>query len=91
MNASVETVQIPGLAVADVFIQHQRLVLGQNSHGIYAGIDTVGEREINDTIFAPKGTAGFASFSVKAYSLEPCPPANSMAIISFSILYPPIS
>jgi hypothetical protein len=33
--------------------------------------------------FPPKATAGFATFAVRTPSLEPCPPASSIAIISF--------
>lgn len=36
MDASIETIQIPGLSVADVFIQHQGLVLGQYTNGVNA-------------------------------------------------------
>ena len=34
MHTSKETVQIPRLSIADVFIQNQRLILGQNTHRI---------------------------------------------------------
>ena len=54
MDAAVQTVQVPGLAVADVLIQHKRLVLGQNPHRVNVGIDTVGQREIDDAVLAAK-------------------------------------
>ena len=38
LGAAVGLVQAPGLAVADVFIQFQRLILGQNANGINTGI-----------------------------------------------------
>src|SRR5699024_2806612 len=48
--AAVQAVQVPGLAVADVLIQDQRLILGQDAHRINVGIDAVGEREVDDTV-----------------------------------------
>ena len=54
MYAAVQTVQVPRLAVADILIQDKRLILGQNTNGINVGVDTVGEREIDDTIFSAK-------------------------------------
>ena len=54
MYAAVQTVQVPRLAVADILIQDKRLILGQNTDGINVGVDTVGEREIDDTIFSAK-------------------------------------
>ena len=36
--------------------------------------------------FPPKGTAGLATLLVRAYRRAPCPPASSMATISFFIL-----
>ena len=59
MHASRAAVQIPGLAVADVLIEQQRLILGQNTHRLNARIDTVGKRKINNTIFASKGDGWF--------------------------------
>ena len=54
MHAAVQTVQVPGLAVADVFVQYQRLVLGQNTHRVDSRVHAVGKREINDTILSAK-------------------------------------
>ena len=34
MNTTVQTVQIPGLSVSDIFIQHQRLILGKDTYRI---------------------------------------------------------
>jgi glucose-1-phosphate adenylyltransferase len=42
MDAAVQTVQIPGLTVADVLVQHNGLVLGQNTNCVNSGIDAVG-------------------------------------------------
>ena len=41
MDSAVETVQIPWLSVADVLVENQRLILGENTHGIDAGVDAV--------------------------------------------------
>lgn len=81
--AAVQPVQIPRLAVAQVFIEHQRLVLSQYAHSIYAGIDTVGKGEIDDAVFAAKGHRGLGQLLVRAYSRLPWPPASSMATHSF--------
>ena len=48
-------VQIPGLAVADVIVEFQGLVLGEHPHGVNAGVDAVGQWEINDAVFAAEG------------------------------------
>ena len=41
--------------------------------------------------FPPKDTAGFATFWVKTPRRLPCPPAKSMAIISFLITLSPLA
>ena len=55
LGAGLGLVQAPGLAVADVLVQLQRLILGQNTDGVDAGIDTVGQGEVNDTVLAAEG------------------------------------
>ena len=52
MNTGVHAVKIPGLAAAYVIIQYQWLVLSQHSDCFNSRIDTVGEREIDDTVFS---------------------------------------
>ena len=52
MHPGVQPVQIPRLARADIIIQLQRLILGQHPHRFDAGIDTVGQREVDDPVFA---------------------------------------
>ena len=32
MNSAVKAVQIPGLSISDIFIQYQRLILGQDTY-----------------------------------------------------------
>ena len=45
MDTAMQAVKIPRLSVADVFIQDQRLILGQDANGVNTRIDTVGQRE----------------------------------------------
>ena len=59
MNASMQAVQIPGLSVSDVLVEHKRLILGQNTHSIDAGINAVGQRKIDDTVLSAEGNCGF--------------------------------
>ena len=58
LHPAVAAVQAPGLAVADIFVQFQRLILCQNSDGIDAGVDAIGEWKIDDTVFPAKGNGG---------------------------------
>ena len=72
MYAAVRPVQVPGLPVADVAVQLQGTVLGQDTDGINAGVDTVGQGKINDAVLAPKGDGRFgymAGQSVEAAAL----------------------
>ena len=32
MNSAVKAIQIPGLSISDIFIQYQRLILGQDTY-----------------------------------------------------------
>ena len=59
---AVFLVQIPGNTDADVLIQTQRLILGQNAHGIHAGIDTVTEWKVDDTESAAVSNSRFRNF-----------------------------
>ena len=59
MYTSVKAVQIPRLTVSNIFIQYQWLILCQNAYRINSGIDTVGKRKINDTIFPAKWNCWF--------------------------------
>ena len=62
VDAAVGPVQIPGLAGADIAVQLQRAVLGQHTHGINAGVDTVTQGEVDDAVLAPEGDGGFCYF-----------------------------
>ena len=50
MDAAMQAVKVPRLAVADVFIQDQRLILGQDANGVNIRVDTVGQRKVDDTV-----------------------------------------
>ena len=58
LHAAVRGVEAPRLAVADVLVQLQRLILGQNADGVNLGVDTVRQREIDNPVFAAKGDRG---------------------------------
>ena len=62
LGAGMGLVQIPGLTVADILIQLQGLILGQNANGVDAGVDTVAQRKINDTVFAAEGNGRLGGF-----------------------------
>ena len=54
IDAAIQAVKIPSLAVCQIHVQDMRLILRQNTDGVDAGIDTVGQREVDDTVFAAK-------------------------------------
>ena len=54
-DTAVGAVQIPGLSVADIFVEFQGLILGQDAHGVNMGVDAVGQGEIDNAVFAAKG------------------------------------
>ena len=59
MNAAEGSVQIPRLAVAYVFVEHERLVLSKHAHGVYAGVDTVRQRKVYNSVFGAEGYRRF--------------------------------
>ena len=59
LHTAMGTVQPPRLAVADILIQFQRLILGQNTHSIDLGVDTVGKRKIDDSVLSAEGNCRF--------------------------------
>ena len=63
MHAAVHAVKLPRLAAADVAVQLQRAVLGEHAHGVYAGVCTVGEGEINDAELPPERDGGLGHVS----------------------------
>ena len=54
VNTAVQAVKVPRLAVADVLVQDEGLILGQDAHRVNVRIDTVGQREVDDTILSAK-------------------------------------
>ena len=58
LDAAVGAVEIPRQTVADVVVQHQRLILCQHADRVNAGIDAVGKRKVDDAILAPEGDCG---------------------------------
>ena len=54
VNTAVQAVKVPRLAVADVLVQDEGLILGQDAHRVNIRIDTVGQREVDDTILSAK-------------------------------------
>ena len=62
LRAGMGLVQVPGLSVSDILIQLQRLILGQNTHSVDAGVDTVAQRKIDDTVFAAEGNGRLGGF-----------------------------
>ena len=58
MYAAIGAVQVPGLARADVAVQLQRTVLGQNANCVDAGVDTVGQGKVDDAVLAAEGDRG---------------------------------
>ena len=55
MDAAVHPVEIPRRAVAEIVVELERLILGQHADGLDAGIDAVGQREVDDAVFAAVG------------------------------------
>ena len=58
MYAAVQTVQIPGLAGADIAVELQGLVLGQDAYSVDTGVGAVGQGEVDDAVFSAEGNGG---------------------------------
>ena len=72
LSSAVGFVQAPGLTVADILIQFQRLVLSQDTDGVDAGVNAVGQGEVDDAILAAEGDGrlgGFLRQDVEAAAL----------------------
>jgi len=59
LHAAVRGVEAPRLAVADVLVELQRLILGQNADRVDLGVYAVGKRKINDAVFAAERNGRF--------------------------------
>ena len=74
-SAAVHYVKVPGLAVADVLVQLQGLILGQYANGVNARVGAVGQGEVDDAVFAAEGDCrlgNFAGESIKPAALATC-------------------
>ena len=66
MDAAVLAGQIPWLAVTDVLVQYNGLILGEDTNCVNTGIYTVGEREVNNTTLASERYCRLCQFWVRA-------------------------
>ena len=60
VRAALGRVEVPRAAVADVPVQFQRLILGQDADRIDAGIAAVTQWEVDDAIFSAEQKARFS-------------------------------
>ena len=58
-DAALPAVQVPGLSVADILVQLKGLILGQNAHGVDAGVDAVGQRKVDDAVLPAEADGRF--------------------------------
>ena len=63
VDAAGGAVQVPGLAAADVAVELQGAILGQNAHGVDAGIGAVGKGKVDDAVFPAEGDRGLRHFT----------------------------
>ena len=52
MHAAVLSVEIPRLTVADIVVELKRLILREHADGVYAGVDAVRQRKVDDPVLA---------------------------------------
>ena len=55
MNSSVDSVKIPCLSVAYVVVEHEGLILRQDSYGVDTGVNAVRQRKVDDSVLASIG------------------------------------
>ena len=58
MHTGCIAVQIPGLAIPNVIVELQGLILGENTHGLNAGVYAVGKGKIDDAVLAAERHRG---------------------------------
>ena len=63
VDAAGAAVQVPRLAAADVAVQFQRAILGQNADRVNAGVGAVGQGEVDDAVLAAEGYGGLGHVS----------------------------
>ena len=59
VQAPEPQIEVPRAARAKIVVQFKRLILSQDSDRIYAGIDTVGQRKIDDPVPCTKRNCRF--------------------------------
>ena len=55
---SVQSVEVPRLAVAYVLVELERLILREHAHGVYAAVYAVGQGKVYDAVLRRKGYGG---------------------------------
>ena len=78
-------IQVPRAAVADVPVQFQRLVLGQDADGIDAGVAAVTERKVDNAVFTAEQESGLGLIFRQDAQTAPSPASqNHCQTIGFS-------
>jgi len=73
MQSAVGAVQVPGLSVAQVGVELQRLILGQHAHRVDTGVDTVGQGKVDDAVLPAEGYRGFCHMAGEGVQPGPLP------------------
>ena len=74
-DAGVDAVQIPRLTVTDIFVEFERLILGQNAYRLDAGVDTVRQGKVDDSVFTSERNSGLRDLlgqNAEARALTAC-------------------
>ena len=58
-SAAAHAVKVPGLSVSDILGKFERFILGKDAYGVNAGVNAVGKREIDDSVFSAEGDRRF--------------------------------
>ena len=69
-------------ALADVAVERERLVLGEDVDVAQIGVDAVGEGDVDDAVLSGEGDGGLARSRVRGKSRSPAPPASSTPRVS---------
>ena len=72
-------------AFADMAIERQRLVLGEDVDAAQVGIDAVGEGDVDDAVDAAEGHGRLGAVARQGIERSPAPPASSTPRVSFII------
>ena len=77
-----------GPAFADMAVERERLVLGEDVDAAQAGVDAVGESDVDDAVMAAKGHGGFGTVAGERKEPFPAPPASNTPSVSFISIRP---